>query len=132
MGRQARFWKKLGTEPSLFQWCKGQKNIAMARDAGKILGKIRDSYTNGKFLQQAVRISRKNKGCSPKFQKNKGQIRDIPRQNIEKNKGQCLGKKLHCPIQKIISVVLHFTKCYRKITGNRYFTNGITKLPVVG
>ena len=31
--------------------CKGQKNIAMARDAGKILGKIRDSYSNGKCLQ---------------------------------------------------------------------------------
>ena len=26
--------------------------------------------------------------------KNKGQIRDIPRQNFEKNKGQCLGKKI--------------------------------------
>ena len=70
----------------------------MARDAGKILGKIRDIYTNRKFLQYAVRISRKNRGCSPKFQKNKGQIRDIPRQNIEKIKGQCLVKKLHCPL----------------------------------
>ena len=29
---------------------------------------------------------------------NKGQIRNIPRQNFEKNRGQCLGKKLQCPL----------------------------------
>ena len=32
-------------------------------------------------------------------------IRDIPRQNFEKNRGQCLGKKKQCPIYKILSVI---------------------------
>ena len=31
------------------------------------------------------------------FWKNKGQIREIPRQNFEKNRGQCLGKKNNVP-----------------------------------